>query len=342
MCGGAKYNILLCCTGILSIVILHCPRLQINDAHIIQNSSTESQRKQLLNLSSLNWPDLKFSPIPTRSLGQIPTTFDPKMSRGQRATIDVLFSTFVNVMEELDLGDKWMLHAGTLLGSFRHHDIIPWDDDVDLLIDGSYREIIRAKFKELEPVCIMVQAGRRDKVFAKLIIPPNTLEDVQGSRKTNVYNWGWPFLDLSYFAENETHINELARSYGRTYSYLKADIFPLIFRPLGRIWSPAPRNTLAFLQNTFSDELNCGSPTYSHVIEGSVPHTSVPCFNLAHRYAFVKRLPSADLRIFSNNLHRITEVLVIQDPDKQWREIHRLQLLAPRREAIMKTFQLSW
>ena len=43
------------------------------------------------------------------------------------------------------------MYAGTLLGSYRYHDLIPWDDDVDLLVPTSEQAAVRAALVPLEP-----------------------------------------------------------------------------------------------------------------------------------------------------------------------------------------------
>ncbi|KAL7058610.1 hypothetical protein AAHC03_013993 [Spirometra sp. Aus1] len=264
---------------------------------------------------------------------------EPQMSRGQMRTTWKLFRIFVNAMEELGFSDRWMLYGGSLLGSLRHHDIIPWDDDLDVLVDREVRSALREKISTLGPEIIIQEGGQRDKIYAKLIEPNNTLLDVDGSRKLSGFDWAWPFVDIGYYKSNVSHISELAPAYGRHYIYAKSDVFPLLFRPFYKNWVPAPRNALLFTQQTYPGSVNCSALAYSHPFETDLESRTVPCIDLADRYAFVERSPLLrpvqDEDDSPEELTWVRERLVLGG-----KVIHEIHLVAPRGEAQVDTYVL--
>ena len=54
-----------------------------------------------------------------------------------------LLHTTIDILEEFNI--NYFLISGTLLGYVRHNDFIPWDDDIDLIVD----ETILDKFDEI-------------------------------------------------------------------------------------------------------------------------------------------------------------------------------------------------
>ena len=49
-----------------------------------------------------------------------------------------LFSLVTRALEKA--GIRYVMIGGTLLGSYRHHCFIPWDDDLDIIVDWRQRE----------------------------------------------------------------------------------------------------------------------------------------------------------------------------------------------------------
>ncbi|VDK71906.1 unnamed protein product [Dibothriocephalus latus] len=186
--------------------------------YIVDSGHIAVKRRKLPNLENINWPEREFLSIPMGAKGSSQLPLQATFSRGQLRTLWKLFSAFITAMEELSFSDRWMLYGGTLLGSFRYHDIIPWDDDIDVLVD---------------------------------------LEDADGCHKISGNSWGWPFLDVSYYSSNQTHIKELAWSFGRFYRYARSDVFPLLLRPFNKYWVPTPRNTLSVLLQTYGPYYLC-------------------------------------------------------------------------------------
>ncbi|CAF3375873.1 unnamed protein product [Rotaria sp. Silwood1] len=181
---------------------------------------------------------------------------------------------------------SYTMMAATLLGSYTRHDILPWDDDVDLCVSVSDRYrlqsiIIRELSAEPYSIIIMQLYNKRnyDKIFFSWC--PH-------AGKTP---WRFPFIDIFYHDQNGTHVWLLGEP--RSCPVRLADVFPLILRPLGVLWLYAPREPMAHFESRKMRyiETGCYAFPYSHKYERKLRNRAlfIYCTKLKFVYPYVER-----------------------------------------------------
>ncbi len=184
-----------------------------------------------------------------------------------------------------------------------YQDILPYDDDVDIMIHVKYY-LRLSKINRLNK--------NMDWQFY-LNTRKNMKFYFRSSPSAGNYNWKWPFIGIQFFTDNSTHI--------KLTNYIQKNIiFPLILRPIASLWLPGPRRVHKFLDglrksyySNLSIDDQCLVQRYSHRNEKpKYKQRTINCTELYNIYPYIRRICDNDYCDEYLMLNNVTTLYVLK------------------------------
>ncbi|ELT89311.1 hypothetical protein CAPTEDRAFT_225771 [Capitella teleta] len=224
-----------------------------------------------------------YSTFEWKSAPQLPRTLSKENAQQMRAFLIAIKDMFCA------LGISWSLFYGSLLGAYITHDCLPWDDDLDIIIQKDAIDLLAKMHKD----------GSLPKKYNIGYVLTSGLHKLYWApgKKIKPYSWAWPFVDLMPYQETEKNIQNIDRNKGHRFDVPKSLALPFVMRPFGPLWLPAPRDSWKMMGVTYKEmkQFLCKAPGYDHVNERRRKDgKSTDCKNLHFQYRFVHREKSAE------------------------------------------------
>ena len=152
------------------------------------------------------------------------------------------------------------LGAGSMIGTVRHHGLIPWDDDVDIYVKSEHMTTFLNNVMSLGLSVAWTAYDGNPKHTGKIF---NASLPSISNQNTHSY----PFVDV-FTVDCSDGLNCIEQSvYKRSFSI--DSIYPLKRRPFGRLSMPFPSKSENIVKEWYGSDIrrNCTKFAYNHRFE---------------------------------------------------------------------------
>ncbi|XP_076465582.1 uncharacterized protein LOC143297231 [Babylonia areolata] len=176
-------------------------------------------------------------------------SFKPLMNLKERAQLMFTFDVFMRACTQHGL--SFFISEGSLLGSYRHHGLVPWDDDIDVIINGSQWKEVRRVLGNIPGFTLYANPDSQWKFY---------LSDLPAFHDKP---FKWPSLDIFFFSEHDLYVWGLTWGLKSHLMMYTKHLLPLRTVPWERWQVPAPACVERMLATNY-DLSKCVTPLYVH------------------------------------------------------------------------------
>ena len=174
--------------------------------------------------------------------------FDKNLGFGKDTDVAVeLLKKTIEILENFDI--QYCLIAGTLLGHIRHEGFIPWDDDIDLLVDSSIIEKLPFIYKKYSN---SIDLYNRENFLIKTCFRDRVSQVLNQNHKqfllSELDTYNWPFVDLFIYTVNGENINFFGKD------WKSSEFFPVTRKDFMGLQVMIPNNPHYFLQINYEGD----------------------------------------------------------------------------------------
>lgn len=204
-----------------------------NDLKCFNKSLGFSKRKQLI--PNELYDNLKYF---DNSIG-----FD----KHKQTAVDLLKIT-IDILDEFNI--DYFLISGTLLGYTRHNDFIPYDDDMDLIVNSNIKNHLSAIMKKYSKLSVIMKDNLIKLCFKDRVFNLNHFKIWSNYLMNPTDSYFWPFIDLFMF--EYTNDNKCINFFNKDWD--TDEFFPIQKKEFNGILVSIPQNPDYFLTKNYGND----------------------------------------------------------------------------------------